>query len=581
MFRIRKITDPNSGSNAEAVRNVIALLKSQFSAVPAEEFERLPDKLTDPLKSRLRAELFVAEDAQDRLRGAAAVLHAPDLQFLFLDFMAVPPGRSGGGVGGALYQRVREEAVRLDTVGIFLECLPDDPSLCRRPELLAQNVQRLRFYERFGARPIIGTLYEAPVSPKDDCPPYLVYDDCGSDRPLRRATAREIVRAIYARKYPKFGPPSAVEKIIASIADDPVHLRPYRYVRRRTVETVRASHPTAEVIPLVVNEGHEIHHVRERGYVQAPVRLAAILRELPSAAPFARVPAGEYDERHMRAVHDGDYVGYLKRACAQVPQGTSVYPYIFPIRNTKRPPRELPLRAGYFCIDTFTPLNANAWLAARGAVNCTLTAADAVLAGARFAYALVRPPGHHAESRAFGGFCYFNNAAIAAHYLSRYGKVAVLDIDYHHGNGTQEIFWRRKDVLTISLHGHPSFAYPYFSGFREERGEGDGRGYNINFPLPESLTPAKYLETLDAALKRVARYRPDFLVVPLGYDTAVADPTGSWSNRPKDFEAIGRRIAALALPTVIVQEGGYRTRTLGANAAGFFAGLWAARATLR
>src|SRR5262249_55598144 len=156
-----------------------------------------------------------------------------------------------------------------------------------------------------------------------------------------------------------------------------------------------------------------------------------------------------------------------------------------------------------------------AWLAARGAVNCALTAADAVLGGAPFAYALVRPPGHHAERRAFGGFCYFNNAAITAHYLSRFGRIAVLDIDYHHGKGTQDIFWRRCDVLTVSIHGHPNFAYPYFSGFRDEIGEGEGRGFNVNFPLPETITAATYLETLARAIKRVERFKPAYLVVPL------------------------------------------------------------------
>jgi acetoin utilization deacetylase AcuC-like enzyme len=276
-------------------------------------------------------------------------------------------------------------------------------------------------------------------------------------------------------------------------------------------------------------------------------------------------------------VHDGDYVDYLKRACAQVPKGKSVYPYIFPIRNAQKMPKDLPLRAGYFCIDTFTPINANAWFAAREAVDCALTAADCVLYGAPFAYALVRPPGHHAERRSFGGFCYFNNAAIAAHYLSRFGKVAVLDIDYHHGNGTQDIFWRRADVLTVSIHGHPSFAYPYFSGFREEAGEGEGKGYNLNIPLPESLPPGGYFEALDKSLRRVVRHKPNFLVVALGFDTGVGDPTGSWSNRPKDFVEIGRRISALGVATVIVQEGGYRTRTLGANAHGFFKGIWQGR----
>jgi acetoin utilization deacetylase AcuC-like enzyme len=173
----------------------------------------------------------------------------------------------------------------------------------------------------------------------------------------------------------------------------------------------------------------------------------------------------------------------------------------------------------------------------------------------------------------FGGFCYFNNNAIAAHRLSALGRVAILDLDYHHGNGQQDIFYRRSDVLTVSIHGHPSFAYPYFSGYEDERGEGDGAGFNYNYPLPEARNGARYRETLAKALKKVAAFKPDFLVLALGFDTGRGDPTGSWSLTAEDFEANGRMIADLKLPTLVVQEGGYRTRTLGANARRFFTGL--------
>ena len=574
MFRIRKVPDAHSHGNAATVREIVVLMKELFPLARSREFDELPAKVADPFKSQFVTSLFVAEDAKDNIAGAAITRYAPDLKFLYLDFLAARPGRSGGGVGSALYQRVREEAVYLDALGVFFECLPDDPALCSDPKILDQNVQRLRFYERFGARPIVGTQYETPVKPGDDCAPYLVYDDVGRPEPLRRDAARKIVRAIMERKYSYLCPEAYKDMVVESFRDDPVRLRPHKYTRPHKVAAARTGITPLEAIRLIVNEGHQIHHVRERGYVQAPVRIPAILSELHDAAPFLRIQAEDYGERHIRAVHDGNYVDYLKRACAQVPKGKSVYPYIFPIRNAQRMPKDLPLRAGYFCIDTFTPINANAWFAAREAVNCALTAADSVLYGARFAYALVRPPGHHAERRAFGGFCYFNNAAIAAHYLSRFGKVAVLDIDYHHGNGTQDIFWRRADVLTVSIHGHPSYAYPYFSGFREETGEEDGKGFNLNLPLPEKLPAGVYLKTLDEALRRVVRHKPAFLVVALGFDTGVGDPTGSWSNRPKDFHEIGRRIAGVGLPTAIVQEGGYRTRTLGANARSFFRGIW-------
>ncbi|HEM48905.1 MAG TPA: histone deacetylase family protein, partial [Caldithrix sp.] len=249
-------------------------------------------------------------------------------------------------------------------------------------------------------------------------------------------------------------------------------------------------------------------------------------------------------------------------------------PYVFPIRNAARPPKELPVRAGYYCIDTFTPLNHNAYIAAKRAVDCTMTAARSLLEGFRMAYALVRPPGHHAEQKSFGGFCYFNSNAVAANYLSQYGRIAILDIDYHHGNGQQDIFYKRDDVLTISIHGHPRFAYPYFSGFAEENGLDKGTGFNINYPMPEQLNGEKYRQVLQTAIRKIRQFDPKFLIVPLGLDTAKGDPTGTWTLNPGDFELNGRMIGSLKLPTLVVQEGGYKVRSLGLNARYFFTGLW-------
>lgn len=229
--------------------------------------------------------------------------------------------------------------------------------------------------------------------------------------------------------------------------------------------------------------------------------------------------------------------------------------------------------AGYYCIDTFTPINRNAYPAARRGVDATLTAANAILDGERLAYALVRPPGHHAEHKSFGGFCYFCNAAVAANYFSKIGTVAILDIDYHHGNGQQDIFYRRNDVFTISIHGDPDFAYPYFTGFADERGEGEGEGYNLNYPLPEAQDGKQFRKTLAKALAVIREFAPKFLVVCLGLDPAKGDPTGTWSLVANDFKENGRLIGGLNLPTLVVQEGGYRTRTLGINAKNFFQGL--------
>jgi acetoin utilization deacetylase AcuC-like enzyme len=173
----------------------------------------------------------------------------------------------------------------------------------------------------------------------------------------------------------------------------------------------------------------------------------------------------------------------------------------------------------------------------------------------------------------FGGFCYFNNAAIAANYLSGYGRVAILDIDYHHGNGQQEIFYGRADVLTISIHGHPSFAYPYFSGYSSEKGEGEGVGFNLNMPLPENIDGQAYLKKLTKAVARIREFKPDYLIVALGLDTAAGDPTGTWNLKGADFENNGKEIATLSLPTVVIQEGGYNSRNIGINARMFFKGL--------
>jgi acetoin utilization deacetylase AcuC-like enzyme len=362
--------------------------------------------------------------------------------------------------------------------------------------------------------------------------------------------------------------------VVDSFVDDPVRIRPPRYLKRGVSVNVSPKHSVDNRIALVVNDKHEIHHVADRGYVEAPVRIDSILREILPGGLFEQVEARRFSEDHIKAVHQPGFVNYLRRVCANVPANQSVYPYIFPIRNAARPPKELPVRAGYYCIDTFTPLNQNAYLAARRAVDCTLTAASGMLEGRRIAYALVRPPGHHAEQNAFGGFCYFNSAAVAAHFLSKHGKVSILDIDYHHGNGQQDIFYGRSDVQTISIHGHPRFAYPYFSGFADEIGVGEGVGFNLNFPLPEYVDGTKYREVLTKAVKLVARFQPQFLIIALGLDTAKGDPTGTWNLNARDFEVNGAIIGTLGLPLLVVQEGGYKVRSLGTNVRNFFVGLW-------
>ena len=581
MFRIRRIYDNILSSDRAAIAQVQAMLAERIPGLDEKEISGLPEKLRHPVRHRFRAILYVAESQRRTVKAFALVYHEPDIGFVWLDYLASGSGAGGRGLGGTLYERVRSDARELGAWAALFECLPDDPELCRDPAKRRRNAARLRFYEGFGARPVAGTLYEMPLSPGDDEPPYLVVDDLGTGRLPTRRAARAAVAAILERKYGDVCSPDYIKQVVESFRDDPVRLRPFAYlpdpsVSAEPLSEVKAPLPLDRQIVLVVNDRHQIHHVRERGYVESPVRIDSIRRELDRSGLFEEIPPRQFPDRHLLAVHDRGYVKYLERVCARVGQGRAVYPYVFPIRNVARPPKELEIRAGYYCIDTFTPLDANAYLAARRAVDCTLTAAHALLDGRRLAYSLVRPPGHHAERRAFGGFCYFNNAAIAAEELAHHGKVAILDLDYHHGNGQQDIFYERGDVLTVSIHGHPNFAYPYFSGFADERGSGQGAGANRNYPLQEQVDGERYREVLARALRRVEKHGTEILVVALGLDTGRKDPTGTWDLGAADFAANGRLVGELSRPTLVVQEGGYRMRSLGVNARNFFVGLWQA-----
>jgi acetoin utilization deacetylase AcuC-like enzyme/GNAT superfamily N-acetyltransferase len=574
VFRIRRILDDALEFDRRELEQVKVILRARFPDAPPAHADDLEDRLRDPMQHRFRTLLLVADDLRGNVRGFALASHEPTERFVYLDYLASDKRITGSGIGGALYEALRGQARALDAVGLFFECAPDDPGEVDSLEVLRANAARMRFYERFGALPIDGTDYRTPVREGDRGYPYLMFDPADLDAPLRRRAARRIVRAILERKYADLCPPAYVKRVVRSFRDDPVRLRASRYTQPGPPRRRSPGRRAAAAIALVVNDRHDIHHVRERGYVEAPIRISAILRGLEASGMFARMEPKSFGIKPILAVHDAALVQYLERACAETPEGRSVYPYVFPIRNPARPPADLSVRAGYFCIDTFTPIHRNAYPAARRAVDCALTAADTLLRGTRLAYALVRPPGHHAERRVFGGFCYFNSGAAAAHHLSQHGRVAMLDLDYHHGNGQQDIFYARADVLTISIHGTPRVAYPYFSGFSDEVGEGEGRGFNVNLPQPERLDGEGYRRALDRAIERIRAFAPAFVVVALGLDPAKGDPTGTWSLGPRDFEQNGRRVAALRLPTLVVQEGGYRTRTLGKNVLAFFEGLW-------
>lgn len=570
MFRIRHLSDAAAPANKRAISEIQSIIRDRFALMPARDIEKIPDQVADPIRYEFVSDVFVTEDARGHIKAFAILLVDPTLKFGFLELIASAKGIVGGGTGATLYGHVREHALQKGLKGIYFECLPDDPALSPDPATRKENVARLRFYERFGAYPITGTAYETPLTPETTDSPYLVFDGLGQEKLPKAAQVRRIFRAILERKYAHLCPPEYIDMVVASVDDKTLGLRAARYGGEKVEHGASLQ---AFQIPIVVNDKHDIHHIRERGYVEAPVRVKSILAELEKCDFFKHVDAKDFGDKHIKAVHDPRLVDYIEKACADAPEGKSVYPYVFPIRNAQRMPRDRSVLAGYWCIDTFTPLNRNAYPAAREAVDCALTAAEAVLNGARAAYALVRPPGHHAESKAFGGFCYFNNAAIAAHYLSDYGRVAVLDVDYHHGNGTQDIFYERADVLTVSIHGDPSFAYPYFTGFKDETGRGAGAGANLNLPLAETITADDHRNALKRALARIAEHDPAYLVLALGLDAAKGDPTGTWPYAAADFEKMGQMIAAAGLPTVIVQEGGYRVQNLGVNARKFFEGF--------
>ena len=297
--------------------------------------------------------------------------------------------------------------------------------------------------------------------------PHLVYDDLEH----RQATEKDLCPAKWCgpcwnANMPIIVRPTMSKRWWRPSATIPVALRDFRYVKPAAVIATVESR-SEEQIALIVNDRHDIHHVNERGYVESPVRVKSILKEHRTQRPVHRHQTPTVSRtKHLHAVHDADFVVISNGPAPRVPAGKSLYPYIFPIRNKTRPPKEPSVLSGYYCIDTFTPINANAYLAARRSVDCALTAAREILDGRRIAYALIRPPGHHAERRSFGGFCYFNNNAIAAQYLCAHGKVAILDMDYHHGNGQQDIFYRRSDVSDRLDSRPPQVRLPLFQRLR-------------------------------------------------------------------------------------------------------------------
>lgn len=312
---------------------------------------------------------------------------------------------------------------------------------------------------------------------------------------------------------------------------------------------------------------------------ERPARAELILQAVQRAGFEVGEPR-EFPADALLGVHDAGFVEFLRTAHGAwraAGKDGFMLPSAFPARGLRRDhvPAGINGKMGYYCFDPGTPIVEGTWDAAFASARCALTAAACVAEGARGAYALCRPPGHHAARATYGGYCFLNNAALAAQHLRDRGarRVAVLDVDAHHGNGTQEIFWERADVLYVSIHGTPETEYPYFLGYADERGAGAGEGFTRNFPMPADATWADYAGTLDAALAAVAGFTPDALVVSLGVDTFEGDPISPIALRREHFPLVGQRIGALGVPTAFVQEGGYAVADIGANVVGVLSGF--------
>ena len=288
----------------------------------------------------------------------------------------------------------------------------------------------------------------------------------------------------------------------------------------------------------------------------------------------------EFDDRKYLCLHEPDYLEFLKTVwdewAASGEEGTNARPDTFVGAGMRHADTECVVgKLGRYSFDATSPFVAGSWQAIRTSANVALTGAEYLKGRERLMFAACRPPGHHATKNYCGGYCYLNNNALAAQSLRDAGaaRVAILDVDYHHGNGTQSIFYDRNDVLTISLHADPKVEYPFFLGYEDEPGEGVGHGFNINYPLPFGTAWDNYREALANAISQIAGFSPEALVVALGLDTFAGDPTTHFEITTDDFARMGEAIAALGIPTLVVLEGGYSVEWIGENTVRFLGGL--------
>jgi acetoin utilization deacetylase AcuC-like enzyme len=338
------------------------------------------------------------------------------------------------------------------------------------------------------------------------------------------------------------------------------------------------------------NDQHALHHGKMemfRGELvpcfEIPARLDHVLNEVKARKLGAIETPPSFGDQAITRVHSQRYVDFLTGAwdewVALDPSNAQrdAIPSYWPIRTFRSDvlPASFPARMGLFSYDAGSPLTSGTWTAARAGVHCALAAASAIAQGQRAAFALTRPPGHHAGADFFGGYCFLNNAAIAAQALRDAGveRVAIVDIDFHHGNGTQAIFYGRADVFFASVHGDPHTEYPYYLGYADEHGEGEGLGFNLNLPLPRGASFALWRAALAKALQGIAAFGAQALVVSLGVDTFAGDPVAGFGLQSPDYFLIGEDLAAAGLPTAFVFEGGYAVAEIGVNAVNVLEGF--------
>jgi acetoin utilization deacetylase AcuC-like enzyme len=313
----------------------------------------------------------------------------------------------------------------------------------------------------------------------------------------------------------------------------------------------------------------EFNGVRLIPAYEVPSRVEIVKQELERRRLGEFIAPVDFGLAPVALVHDAALMSFLETAYRDFaakhgPETVAAFPSVWPARGLRQiPGKDIDGRFGYFAMDTATPIMRGTWDAALGGVNAALTAARC-LSNSRAAFALCRPPGHHAARDMYGGYSILNNAAIAAQWLTDRGaRVAVLDVDYHHGNGTQDIFYRRAEVLTVSIHADPAWAFPHFLGYADEVGDGEGESFNVNLPLPLGTKWPAYAEALNAALSKVRDFGADALVVPLGLDTFERDPISKFKLTMDDYFLLGQALGSMKLQTLFTMEGGYALNDLG------------------